>query len=143
MTFYDNTWLSLDLSAVVCLRMKRGVRKVMPTGMPEHTPPRMAPGIRAPGMVPLPVCACMAPRAAETAPRGSGGGVGDRNRGLQVWQSCSLLALAGGSFLPLISFQGPGVCLGLQPHHPDRHLYFQVASPCGSVSRYPSYLPLH
>ena len=76
MTFYDNTWLSLDLSAVVCLRMKRGVRKVMPTGMPEHTPPRMAPGIRAPGMVPLPVCACMAPRAAETAPRGSAGGWG-------------------------------------------------------------------
>ena len=79
MTFYDNTWLSLDLSAVVCLRMKRGVRKVMPTGMPEHTPPRMAPGIRAPGMVPLPVCACMAPRAAETAPRGSGGGGGQEN----------------------------------------------------------------
>lgn len=29
-TFYDNTLLSLDLSAAVCLQMKRGVGKVVP-----------------------------------------------------------------------------------------------------------------
>ena len=108
MTFYDNTWLSLDLSAVVCLRMKRGVRNVMPAGVPEHTPPRMALGIRAPGMVPLPVCVCVAPRAAETALRGSwGAGTGGFRCGSHVpsWPSKE-----GPSCL-LSASRGPGCAL--------------------------------